>query len=335
MSDIKKLFQSIRDKKFAPFYLIDGEEPFYIDRITDFFENNILTEAEKDFNLLTLYGKETEWADVVNACRRVPMFAERQLVILKDAAQMRSLNELSGYFEKPTATTILLIEHRFKKVDGRSSLAKVAKEKGFYYTSEKTKEDQLPQWIENYGLEIDFHIGEREAQLLAAHLGNDLQKIANEIEKIRINVPNEKTLTADLIQKYIGISREYNVFELPSVLTSQRKDKLYSMLAYFVANPKAAPMPLVIGTFYTHFNTIFQVQAFAGKEKEISNALRLYGDRLRETTLAAKNLHAPKLEMCMQVLAEYSAKAVGVNSYNTPNGELLKEMIGKLIWIVG
>lgn len=329
-ADLKKIFQSVKDKKFAPVYLVDGEETFYIDIISKLFEENILTESERDFNLITMYGKDVEWSDVVNACRRFPMFAERQVVILKDASQMRSLNELSSYLENPSPTTVLLIEHRFKKTDGRGKLVKLAKEKGVYFTSEKIKEEQLPQWIENYGVEQNCHIGEREAQLLAGYLGNDLQKIVNEIEKVRINVPEEKVLTADLIQKYIGISREYNVFEFPSAVTAQRKDKVYSMLAYFLANPKSAPIQLLIGSFYSHLNTVYQVHAFAGKpEKDISNALRLYGDRLRDTMLAAKNLQAPKIDYCIALLADYSAKTVGINNMASES-ELLKEMVGKM-----
>ena len=329
-NDLKKLFQSLNNKQYAPVYLVDGEEPFYVDVIATYFEENILTEAERDFNLITMYGKDVDWPDVVNACRRFPMFAERQVVILKDAAQMRSLNELSSYLENPSPTTVLLIEHRFKKTDGRGKLVKLAKEKGVYFTSDKIKEEHLPQWIENYGIEIGFHIGEREAQMLAGYLGNDLQKIVNEIEKVRINVPGEKNLTGDLIQKYIGISREYNVFDFPVALTTQRKEKLYNMLAYFVANPKAAPMPLLIGSFYSHFNTVFQVHSLAGKpEKEISTSLRLFGDRLRDTMTAAKNLQPPRIEQCMLLLSEYSAKSVGVNN-NAPDSELLKEMVGKM-----
>ena len=192
-SDLNKLFTSLRNKQFAPFYLIDGEETFYLDQITNFFEEQILQPAEKDFNLMVLYGKDVEWADVVNACRRFPMFAERQVVILKDAAQMRTLNELCGYLENPSPTTVFLIEHRFKKVDGRSKLIKLAKDKGYHFQSDKLRDDQIPGWIQNYGLEVDFHVGEREAQVLATYLGNDIQKIANEIEKVRINVPDEKS----------------------------------------------------------------------------------------------------------------------------------------------
>jgi len=333
-SDLKKLFQSIQNKQFAPFYLVDGEEPFYIDLITNFFEEKILQPSERDFNLLTIYGKEAEWADVVNACRRFPMFAERQVVILKDAAQMRSINELAGYLENPAPTTVFLIEHRFKKTDGRSKLVKLAKEKGFYFTSDKIKEEQVPDWIQNYGVETGFHVAEREAQILATYLGNDLQKIVNEIEKVRINVPDEKVLTADLIQKYIGISREYNVFEFPVALTTGHRDKLYRMLAYFIANPKAAAMPLVVGSFYSHLNTLYQYHAMKGRpEKEIATTLRLYGDRMKDTVTAARNLPMLKTEQCLLLLANYSAKSVGVNAH-LDYENWLKELVGKMEFVM-
>src|ERR1700761_7192640 len=205
-ANLKKLFQSLQLRQFAPVYLIDGEEPYYIDLITSYFENNILQPAERDFNLMVLYGKDSDWADVVNACRRFPMFAEKQVVILKDAAQLKGFNDLAGYLEKPSPTTIFLIENRFKKADGRSKVIKFAKEKGFYFTSDKIRDEHMPNWIQNYGTEIGFEIGEREAQILATYLGNDLQKVVNEIAKVRINVPDERTLTAAMIQKYIGIS---------------------------------------------------------------------------------------------------------------------------------
>jgi DNA polymerase-3 subunit delta len=329
-ADLKKLFQSIQKKQFAPFYLIDGEEVFYIDLITTYFEDKILEPAEKDFNLIVMYGKDAEWTDVLNSCRRFPMFAERQVVILKDAAQMRTLLELVPYLENPSPTTVFLIEHRFKKTDGRSKLVKLAKEKGFYYTSEKIKDEKIPQWIEGYGDEIGFHIGEREAQILGSYLGNDLQKIANEIEKVRINVPDEKALSADLIQKYIGVSREYNVFEFPEALTSGNKDKLYKMLTYFIASPKAAPMALVIGSFYSHFNKLYIANFLRGKpEKELTTALGTYPSRVKEIMNTTRAWPLARVEYCLLVLAQYSKYSVGIDS-NTGDRELLKEMIGKM-----
>lgn len=328
-AEYKKIIQTLQSKQYAPVYLIDGEEPYYLDLLTEQFEN-ILVPEERDFNLMILYGKDAEWADVVNACRRFPMFAERQVVILKDAAQLKGFNELAGYLENPAPTTVFLIEHRFKKADGRSKVVKLAKEKGIHYTSDKIRDEQVPAWIQSYGRETGFSVGEREAQVLATYLGNDLQKIANEIEKVRINVPGEKELSAELIQKYIGVSREYNVFEFPEALTSGDKDKLYRMLAYFVSNPKAAPMPLLIGSFYNHFNKIYQAHFLAGKsDKEMATALGTYPSRVREIMATANRWPLARVEYCMLLLGKYSTMAVGINSA-TSDSELLKEMIGKM-----
>jgi DNA polymerase-3 subunit delta len=329
-AEFKKLMQSLQARQFAPVYLIDGEEPYYLDMITSFFEEKILEPGERDFNLMVLYGKDAEWVDVVNSCRRFPMFAERQVVIVKDAAQMKGFNDLAGYLENPAPTTILLLEHRFKKADGRSKVVKYAKEKGVHFTSDKIKDEQVPGWVQNYGHSIGFEVPEREAQILATYLGNDLQKIVNEVEKVRINVPEEKTLSAGLIQKYIGVSRDYNVFEFPEALTSGDKDKLYRMLSYFIANPKSAPMVLIIGSFYSHFNRIYQAHFLQGKnDKEMAAALGTYPSRVREIMATAKRWPLPRVEYCLMLLGKYSTKAVGIDS-NVHDSELLKEMIGKM-----
>jgi len=332
-ADLKKLFQSLQLKQFAPVYLVDGEEPYYLDMVTTYFEEQILPPAERDFNLMVLYGRDSEWPDVVNACRRFPMFADKQVVILKDASQMalKSFNELSGYLERPSPTTIFLIEYRGKKADSRTKIVKLAKEKGICFTSDKVRDEQIPQWIQNHGKETGLHIGEREAQVLATYLGNDLQKIVNEIEKVRINIPDEKELTINLIQKYIGISREYNVFEFPEALTSGDRDKLYRMLSYFLANPKAAPMPLLIGSFYTHFNRLYQAGFVRGKtDKEAATALGVSPYFVKNIMAAAQHWPLPRVERCMLLLGKYSTMAVGIK-YNSGDRELLKEMVGQML----
>jgi len=330
-ANLKKLFQSLQLKQYAPVYLIDGEEPYYIDMITSYFEEQILQPTERDFNLMVLYGKDSTWADVVNACRRFPMFAEKQVVILKDAGALKDFNELAGYLEKPSPTTIFLIEHRFKKADGRSKVVKWAKEKGFCFTSDKVHDDQMPAWIQVQGKEMGFSIADREAQILATYLGNDLQKIVNEIEKIRINVPDEKVLSAELIQKYIGISREYNVFEFPEALTSGDRDKLYRMLAYFLANPKAAPMPLLIGSFYSHFNRLYQASFVRGKsDKDAAAAMGMSPYRIKDVMAAAQHWPQARVERCLMILGKYSTMAVGIKN-TTGDKELLKEMIGQML----
>ncbi|PQJ09848.1 DNA polymerase III subunit delta [Flavipsychrobacter stenotrophus] len=328
-AEYNRIIQSLKMRQYAPFYLIDGEEPYYIDLLTEHFENDILLPHEKDFNLITLYGKDVAWADVVNACRRFPMFAEKQVVILKDAASLKDFASLMGYFEKPSPTTVLLIEYRFKKADGKTKAVKYAKDKGLYFNSEKIKDASMPAWIRDYGKEVGFTIGERESEILATYLGNDLQKVVNEISKVRINVPDEKELTAAMIQKYIGISREYNIFEFPDVLTGKDMDKLYRMLNYFLNSPKAAPMPLLIGSFYSHFSKLYMATFLVGKpEKDIIAALGYY--KLKETMAAVQIWPRARVERALMLLGKYSTMAVGIKS-NNDDKELLKELIGQLL----
>jgi DNA polymerase III subunit delta len=336
--ELKKLFQTLDMRQFAPVYLIDGEESFYLDIITSYFENNILQPAERDFNLITLYGKDAEWSDVVNACRRFPMFADKQVVILKDASQLKGgsgdlkgLNSLISYIQKPSPTTIFLIEHSQKKADGKTRFVKLIKEKGIHFTSDKVRDDHMPAWIQQQGKEMSFHIGEREAQVLATYLGNDLQKIVNEIEKVRINVPDEKELSIQLIHKYIGISREYNAFEFPEVLTGNDRDKLYRMLAYFLANPKSAPLPMLVGVFYSHFNRLYLANFVRGKtDKEAAAVLGVSPYFVKDILAKSQQWPLPRVERCLLLLGKYNTMSVGIKS-SLSDKELLKEMVAQML----
>ena len=337
-AELRKLFQTLDMKQFAPVYLIDGEENYYIDIITSYFENKILSPAERDFNLMVLYGKDAEWSDVLNACRRFPMFAEKQVVILKDAGSLKGgsgddkgLNSLLSYVEKPSPSTIFLIEHSSKKADVRTKFVKRVKEKGIHFTSDKVKDERLPEWIQEHGKDIGFLIGDQEAKILASYLGSDLQKIANEIEKVRINVPEEKALTTQLIQKFIGISKEYNIFDFPVAVTGNDRDKLYKMLSYFLANSKAAPMPLLIGAFYTHFNRLYVANFVRGKtDKEAAAALGMSPYFVKDVMASLSQWPLQRVERCLLLLGKYSTMAVGIKSA-AGDRELLKEMVGQMI----
>lgn len=338
-AEYKKILQSLQMKQFAPVYFIDGEESFYLDELTKFFETSILPPAERDFNMVVMYGKDAEWSDVVNACRRFPMFAEKQVVILKDAGSLKGgqedlkgLNSLISYIQKPSPTTIFLMEHGGKKVDGKTRFGKLIKDKAVYFTSDKVKDDNIPSWVQAQGREMNFHIGDREAQLLATYLGNDLQKIINEIEKVRINVPDEKELTTQLIQKYIGISKEYNVLEFSDAITGNDRDKMFRMLTYFIANPKAAPMPLVVGLLYPQFSRIYMANFVKGKtDKEAAAAMGINPWFLKDITSKLNHWPLNRIERAIMILGKYSTMCVGIKSYTTDNGELLKEMVGQLL----
>lgn len=330
MADFKQIVDSIKNKQLAPVYVLDGEEPYYLDKLMDLFEHNVLSLSEKEFNLTVLYGRDTRWPDVVNACRRFPMFAERQLVLLKDAAAMPEFGELAGYFEKPSPTTIFVVEYRNKKLDGKTKLAKYIKDHTVYFNSEKVKEEAMPAWIKRFGVELGFEVHDREADMLTMYLGNNLQKIANEIEKIRINVPEEKTLSSALIQKHIGISRDYNVFDFPEAFSSGNKEKLYRMLAYFMTNTKAAPMVLITASLYTHFSQLYKANHAARlPEKEWAGAIGVSPYFVKNVMSKTRRWPLHKVEACLLTIAEYNARSVGIDS-TASDTELLKELIGKL-----
>lgn len=323
MNEFNQILQNLQKGQFAPVYMLDGEEPYYIDQLLHYFEEKILQPEERDFNLITLYGKESEWKDVVNAARRFPMFSERMVVILKEAGQMKDLGELAGYIENPSPTTILVIEHRFKKLDGRNKLAKLIPKKGVYFTSEKLKEDEVPQWVMGFGRGQGMEIGPLEAEMLAVYLGNDLQKIANELEKIVINEVGLKTLTVQHIEKYVGISREYNVFDLPDVIFRGDSSKLARMISYFSANPKSAPMALVIGTFYGYVNKLYLCH-YAKQDFQNDRKMGIWSHHRK----AAQRFSLTQVHKSIGLLEEFSRKMVGIG-HNGGDGPLLREMTAK------
>lgn len=337
-AEYNKIVQTLRMRQYAPVYLIDGEENYYLEKLSHLFETEILQPAERDFNLTILYGKDALWHDVVNACKRFPMFADKQVVILKDAAQLaggkddaKGLNSLLGYIENPSPHTVFLIEHPFKKADGKTKFVKRVKDVGIHFTSDKLRDEKVPGWIQDYGQETGFTIGRQEAEVLASFLGNDLKKITNEIEKVRINVPDEPALTTQMIQKYIGVSKDYNIFDLPVALTASNHDKLYKMLAYFVANSKAAPMPLITGAFYSHFNKLYLAHFTRGKsDKEAASIIGVPPFAVSNITSLLPGWPRHRVEKCLMLLAKYNTMAVGIDS-TSDDRELLKEMVGRML----
>lgn len=331
MKEFEALMASLRQKDYKQVYCVDGDELFYIEQVVSYIEDNVLAETEKDFNLTVLYGNEVSWGDVINACRRYPMFAERQVVILKNAAQLDGLAELLPYVENPMPTTLLLLDHRHKKLDGKTKLYKAIQKTGVYFNSPKLKEDQVPGWIRSLGHKTGFSISPEAAEKVALYLGNDLQHIANELEKIRINEPQAKELTDALIQKFIGISHEFSTFELGAVIVENKLDRLQLMLNYFMANPKAAPGPLVAGGLYFYFNKCYVALQLRGMSEADMKAAGYSAWQFKDI-FGAINRYPPQAwEQALLITADYSARSVGVGS-NESDTALLKETVGKLLF---
>jgi DNA polymerase III subunit delta len=329
----KDIIASISSRNYAPVYGFDGEEPYYIDKLTDLIENNVLQPAEKDFNLSVFYGRDANWSDVVSACRRYPMFAERQVVILKEAQTMKDIGKLDVYLEQPTPTTIFVIANKYKKFDGRTAIPKLIQKHGMYFTSELVKDYKIKDWISSYLSEKKILASPKVVETLGIYLGTDLQKIINEIDKVLLNVPNANELTLELVEKYIGISRDYNVFDLPAAIMTADQDKTFRMLNNFVANIKDAPLVLVLGSLFNQFQKLYNYHFVARQDNNaIAIALKISPFFVKDYAVYARRFNLQKTEMALHMIKEFNLKAIGVNNAASQEG-LLKELITRLYYL--
>ncbi|MGL4347288.1 MAG: DNA polymerase III subunit delta, partial [Chitinophagaceae bacterium] len=287
MNTIIKAWSS---KKFQPVYWLEGEESFYIDKLTQYAEEHLLTPAEKDFNLSILYGKDTKWAEVLNACRRYPMFAEKQVIILKEAQQMKDWEMLESYFENPPSTTLFIIAYKGKKIDARTKLSKILKNKDFIYTFNKIKnETQLVQWIDNYIEQHEILINLNAKHLLGQHIGNNLHRLDNELAKLKLNVI-DREITVDDIEKYIGISKEYNVFELQNAIGKKDVGRVYEIMTYLQKHTKSFPLIMIVPTLHGYFSKLYALSTInTNDEKQIAQSLGISPFFLKDYLVARKN----------------------------------------------
>jgi DNA polymerase III subunit delta len=317
---------------FKPVYWLEGEEDYFIDKVVDYAETSILTEGEAGFNLSVFYGKDADWAEVFNACRRYPMFGERQVVILKEAQQMREVARLEAYISNPLPSTVFVVSYKEKKVDGRSKLAKLLKEKGVLLSTRKLYENQLPEWTQHIVQNKGLSITPKALALLVDHIGNDLSRIENEVQKLSLNLENRKSITEDDIEKYIGVSKDYNIFELQSALAARDLAKSLRIVQYFAANPKAAPIQLVLPSLYGFFNKVFMIfGSSTTDEKTIAASVGINPFFAKDYIRAATTYSLAGTEKALLLLHEYNLRSIGIHDAGTEDASLLKEMIIRLL----
>jgi len=328
----EKIISDWEKKSFKPVYWLEGEEEFFIDKVMDFAEHHLLSESEAGFNLSVFYGKDAAWADIINACRRYPMFAERQVVLLKEAQQMRDIDKLEPYIEMPSPTTIFVVSYKEKKVDGRTKLAKLLKEKGVVLSTKKIYDNKLPEWTHDLVLAKGYSISQKAVVLLVDHTGNDLTRIENEIDKLLVNLEKRKSITEEDIEKYIGISKDFNVFELQSAIATRDLAKALRIIQYFESNPKAAPLQLVLPSLYSFFSKVFMIYGVQSRdEKTISSATGINAWFVKDYLEAARNYTYSGVEQILLLLHQYNLRSVGVQDAGTEGASLLKEMVYKMI----
>ena len=327
------IFKELKNKIYKPIYFLQGEEPYFIDRITEYIQKNVLTEAEKSFNQTVLYGKDTTVEDVINTARRFPMMANNQVVIVKEAQHLSDLKPLIHYVNNPQKSTILVINYKYKTLDGRSKLNKVLKDNTVFFTSKKIPEYKMSQWISKYLSTKNVNISDDASVLLAEYLGNDLNKITHELEKLFLTLPStkEKITPAD-IEKNIGISKDYNVFELNKALADKNILKANQIINHFGKNPSENPLPMVIGTLYYFFSKVLGYHFSKHKdERKLASTLKINPKMVWQYKKAAQKYDPNKLARIIGYLREYDLKSKGMNNVGTPDGELLRELVFKIL----
>ena len=329
---VEKIISDWKKGIFKPLYWLEGEEEFYIDEVMEYAEHHILSEADAAFNLSVFYGKDANWTEVVNACMRYPMFAQRQVVLLKEAQQMKDIDKLENYVANPLASTVLVVSYKGKTVDGRSKLAKLLKQQGEVLTAKKLYDNQLPGWTTDFIQSKGYTITPRALTLLVDHIGNDLSRIANEFEKVSMNLGDRKNITEDDIEKFVGISKEYNVFELQQALSNKDLARAITIIQYFEGNPKAAPIQMLLPALYNHFSKVLTVFQMPDKtEKALRPMFYNNPYAARQAMETVLNYSYAGVEQTLMLLHEYNLKSVGINSIGISDASLMKELAVKII----
>jgi DNA polymerase-3 subunit delta len=326
----------IKSRKFQPIYFFCGDEDYFIDALCDLIEQHALSDMEKAFNQTIAYGKDMNARLVLETCGRLPMMAERQLVIIKEA-QALSLkeeeeNQYRAYLKKPVKSTVLVFAWKHGTPDGRKAFGKEIKKAAVYFESKRLYENQVSAFVKTWFSKRKYSIDDKAAELLVESTGNDISKVVNELEKLIINKPAGANVTLDDIEKGVGISKEFNVFELNSALGRNDKTKVYQIANYFVANPKSGPLVFVLGTLQGFFNKVLLYhQNKTLTDNELAGVLKTSPFFVKDYKQAAKVFPENKLEKVFYLLEEYDLRSKGVNNHAIKEGELLKELVTRLM----
>lgn len=328
----EKILKDWQQKLYKPIYWLEGEEEYFIDQVVRYAEHHILSESEASFNLSTYYGKDAVWSEIVNACMRYPMFAERQVVILKEAQQMKDIAKMEGYIERPLKSTIFVVAYKDKKVDGRSRLAKILKESGGLVTTKKMYDNQLPEWTTELVRSKGYGIQPKALQLLVDHIGNDLSRIDNEVNKLLLNIGSRKTISEDDVERFVGISKEYNSFELQTALARKDLPRAMKIINYFEANPKAGPLMLVLPTLYNLFSKTFMIFGQdSSDDKAVAATIGVSPFFVKDYLLTARNYGMEGVENALLLLHHYNLRGLGVNDGGSTDASLMKELMAKMM----
>ena len=336
MKGFQPLLDEIRERRFAPLYLLAGEEPFYLALLSDAIEHSALEEHERDFNQTVLYGRDSDLDQVLAAARQFPMMAERRLVLVKEAQDLREwkskekLEKLAAYADNPVDSTVLVLVHRNKMPDKRLSAVKRIQKSGTVFQSDRIRDYKLPEWIEGFVHSKRRRIGPRTAQVMAEYLGNDLKKVAGELEKLFIALPEGGEVSDALIEQHIGISKEYNVFELTGALANKDIGRVTRIIQYMRANEKSNPVPRILPVLTNYFGRVLAFHHLPNHDPSaVASALRVHPFAAKEYARAARNYPTRKVSRIFGYLRECDAKSKGIGNATVHPFDLLQEALFK------
>jgi DNA polymerase-3 subunit delta len=332
--NFESIILDLQQRKFSPIYFLCGDEPYYTDKISDYIEKNILKETEKDFNLSVLYGKDVDAAAISNAAKRFPMMSEYQVVIVREAQNIRNIDDLVYYASSPLKSTILVLNYKYKKLDKRKKVYKELEKNGIVFESKKLYEDKIPTWITTYLKDKGYGIQPDASLLLTEFLGNDLQKIVMELEKLMITFPADQKIIKPIdIEENIGISKDYNNIELQKALVQKDSLKVFRIIDYFDHNQKNSPVALTITSLYFFFNKVLLLSLLEDKSKQsVAEKLQINPYFVSDYQHAARVFPPSKSVAVIGWLREYDLKSKGVNNLSASPGDLLRELVYRIMF---
>ncbi len=332
MSSINQLFSEIKENKLAPIYFLMGEETYYIDLISDYIESHVLTDQEKGFNQVILYGKDVSVQDIISHAKRYPMMADRQVVIVKEAQNLsKTIDQLIDYVKNPQTSTVLVFKYKYKTLDKRKALYKSLFKSAVLFDSKRIYEDKVPSWIQNFLKSKSVAITPKAALMLTEFLGNDLSKIVNELNKLIIVIGTNNQITPELVEQNIGISKDFNNFELQKSLGNLDHKKAYKIVNYFAQNPKQHPFVLTISILYMYFTKLMKLHTVGVKNPTIlSKTLGVNPYFINEYVAVSKNFPMRRISGVLETLRIYDLKSKGVDS-NISDKDLYNELIYNIL----
>ena len=333
LQEINSIISKIKNKVYSPIYFLMGEETYYIDFITDLLDKEVLSKDEKNFNKTVLYGKDTSIEELISHCKRYPMMSKYQVVIIKEGQDLsRKIETLSSYVLNPLMSTVLIVNYKYKTLDKRKKLFKNIQKFGIVVDFKKIYEDRVPQWIVNQLKIDDFTIEPKACSMLVDFLGNDLKKINNQLNKLKIICWEKKNISPKLIEDNIGISKDFNVFELRNAIGLKNLDKSLIICNYLTSNLNKHPLQMTLSSLFNYFIQIFQYHSIKNKsQNNIATILGVNPFFIKDYSIASKNYSMKKISTIISLIKDVDLKSKGLGVANSSNNDLLRQLIVQII----